>query len=86
VQPAEVIQQLHGFVAEQFLGGDAAELTPETPLLEWGIIDSLGIAQLVAFISERLGVNIPAAELTPGNLASLRALADLVIRLAGTAP
>jgi len=44
--------------------------------LSSGIIDSLGILQLVTFIEERFGVQVPDEDVVYENFHSVKALAD----------
>jgi acyl carrier protein len=46
-------------------------LSNETPLLEAGILDSLGLLQLVVFLQERFGITVDEADLVPENFASV---------------
>jgi acyl carrier protein len=46
-------------------------LSNETPLLEDGILDSLGLLQLVVFLEERFGITVAEADLVPENFASV---------------
>ena len=48
-----------------------------------GIIDSLGMMQLVAFVEERFEIEIPDAEMTSANFASVNAIAALVEKQKG---
>ena len=53
---AEISARLIAFIRERFLDGDAAgELDETSPLLEWGIINSLNTVILLSFISEEFG-------------------------------
>jgi len=50
----------------------------EDDLIESGVIDSLGIFQLVAFLEERFGVAIGDEEIVPENFGSVLAIERLV--------
>jgi acyl carrier protein len=76
-----LIAELREFIAREFLHGKDEGLNATTPLIEWGIIDSIAIVALGEFVSKRFGVVIPNAELKPSNLASLETIASLVNRL-----
>jgi acyl carrier protein len=76
------VQPLHTFVVQEFLEGQGEDLDRDSPLLELGIIDSFSLAELVSWCDERFGIRIPERELTPENLASINALAQLLDRLA----
>jgi acyl carrier protein len=77
----EIERLLIRYLAEEKLDGDESQLTNTTPLLAWGILDSLGVVELTAFIQSRLGVAIPADDVTAENMESVAAVAALVMRL-----
>jgi clorobiocin biosynthesis protein CloN5 len=53
---SEISARLIAFIRERFLDGDAAgELDETSPLLEWGVINSLNSVILLSFISEEFG-------------------------------
>lgn len=74
------LEPLSRFIIREFLHGDAS-LTPETPLLEWGVIDSMTIIDVIVFISEQLGVRVPDEEIRPDNFATVRALSRMLAAL-----
>jgi acyl carrier protein len=50
----------------------------DEPLIESGIIDSLGILKLEVFLDETFGVTFSEGELVPQNLENLRVLCEFV--------
>jgi acyl carrier protein len=60
---------------------DAGELTPVTPLVESGLLNSLQTARLLSFLERRFGVRVPPAQLVRRNFENLQAVADLVVSL-----
>lgn len=54
------------------------DIADDDNLIENGVIDSLGIFQLVAFLEERFGVTIGDEEITPENFGSVTAIERLV--------
>jgi acyl carrier protein len=76
-----MLGELKRFVGSELLDGRDAGLDEHTPLLEWGIIDSLSIAELVSFTDERFAITVPQSEVTPLNLKDLAAFVDLLARL-----
>jgi acyl carrier protein len=77
----EAAEDLRKYIVEQILDGrNADELDFGTPLLEWGIIDSLTIVDLVVFVKSRFSIDLPASELVPENLESIQALTALMER------
>ncbi|QWF82458.1 acyl carrier protein [Amycolatopsis sp. CA-230715] len=79
--------RLIDFIREKFLAGDPdGELTAESPLLQWGILDSLKVAILLTFIREQLGVIVPFQHLSAKNFGTVRSMAVLVTELGEPAP
>lgn len=71
--------ELLGFIRDQFLDGDpAGELTEETPLLAWGVLDSFKTARLLGFIEDELGAHIPPEQLYAANYRDVRSIAAMV--------
>ncbi len=67
------------FIRTQFLDGDATgELTDETPLLAWGVLDSFKTARLLSFIQDELDSQIPPEQLYAGNFRDVRSIAAMV--------
>lgn len=75
------IGPLRAFVEERHLDGRAT-LLDDTPLLEWGVLDSLALADLIAFVEERFAIGVPLDAITPDNFRSLRTIATLLVTLA----
>jgi acyl carrier protein len=63
------------YVKKELLRGRGANLTVEDDLLSAGIIDSLGILQMVAFIEQRFHIQVPDEDVVYENFHSIRALA-----------
>jgi acyl carrier protein len=57
--------------------GNRADLTDDYPLLENGVIDSLGLLRIVEFLESQCGAEIDDRELVPANFATLAAIARL---------
>ena len=76
-----MIPELRNFIAREFLNGKDEGFDATTPLIEWGIIDSIAIVTLRDFVSTRFGVEIPHSELKLSNLSSLTTIASLIARL-----
>ena len=63
------------FVARQFPHAGRAAPGDDDPLLDSGVVDSLGILEIVGFLGEEFGIEVSDEELTPENFASVNALA-----------
>jgi acyl carrier protein len=55
-----------------------AHLDDDEDLIDSGVVDSLGIFQLVAFLEERFGIAIADAEITPDNFGTIARIERLV--------
>jgi len=53
----------------------------DTELLEQGLLDSLLLMHLMAFLERRHGIEIPDEEVVPENFATLRRIRALVARI-----
>ena len=78
----EMLSELTQFVGRELLDGRDAGLDEHTPLLAWGVIDSLSVAELLSFTSERFGIDVPQDEVSPENLKDLDSYVGLLGRLA----
>lgn len=57
----------------------AMDLTPDTPLIESGIIDSLTLFKLIDFVQKQFVVKIKPSEITLENFATVWAIEQLLI-------
>lgn len=64
------------YIKEELLRGRMNDLKPEDDLLSSGVINSLGILQLVSFVEERMGIEIPDEDVVYENFHSVAALTD----------
>ena len=81
MQQTEVIEQLKGYISREILDGKDIGLDDSTPLLEWGIINSMEIARIVSFIQSRFDVGIPDDKILPEYFMNLTAISGLVMEL-----
>lgn len=63
----------------------SVEVTEDTPLLESGLLDSLLLMNLIAFLERKYGIEIPDEKVVPENFDSLRSIRLLITRLASSA-
>jgi acyl carrier protein len=76
----EMLDELKLFGVSELLVGRDTGLDEHTPLLAWGVLDSLSVNVLVSFTSERFGINVPQGEVTPDNLKDLDAYVAMLLR------
>lgn len=75
---------VHGYLLREFLAGeDPAELTPETPLISGGVLDSIGTLKLVGYLEKHFGIELEPHEADVDHLDSLTAITRLVGRKLG---
>ena len=75
---AQILKRLTTYVAEEILEGEDDGLDGQSPLLEWGVLNSIEIVRLQAFILETFEVEISSDLVTPEHFATLDAITRLV--------
>jgi acyl carrier protein len=76
----DVATRIREFIRQEILFEDSpSAVTDETPLLN-GVMDSLGLMQLVAFVEEEFGVEIEDAEMTSSHFRTVADVEELVGR------
>jgi acyl carrier protein len=81
--PTAVTDDLLAYVRKEFLDDDdSADLTATSPLLEWGILNSMTTVRLVAHVKSEFGVVIPPQRMSAGNFRDLESIVQLVQELA----
>lgn len=76
----KMLGELRQFVVNELLDGRDTGLDEHTPLLAWGVLDSLSVSVLVSFTTERFGIEVPQSEVTPENLKDLDAYVAMLTR------
>ncbi|MDA7429492.1 acyl carrier protein [Primorskyibacter aestuariivivens] len=72
-------QSLRSFIAEEFaLDIPADRLTPELDLIETGIVDSLGVLKLIAFLEGEYDLTITPDELDADLYRSIGQIEELI--------
>jgi acyl carrier protein len=76
-----VTAELEAFIVDEIaVGHGLGSIALDEDLLARGVIDSLGVTQLVAFIEDRFSVRIVDEELTPANFRSLEHMDAFIAR------
>jgi acyl carrier protein len=73
-------QVLLDFVRRNLDSEADVDVTLDTPLLSDGLIDSMGLTLLAAFVEEEFHVPFDGTELRAGGPETIRALLDLIAR------
>jgi acyl carrier protein len=73
---SKTARRIRLFIEEELLDGEPA---PDD-LMSVGLIDSLGVEQMIAFVEETFGITFDDDDVVPENLASIDALAAFIDR------
>lgn len=65
-------------VNELHWNGNRELLTPDYPLIENHVLDSLGLFTMVTFVEEQFGVEVRDEELVPENFGTIGAITKLI--------
>ena len=73
--------EIKSFINSEILGGDFnVQLTDDTHLIDAGIIDSMGIMKLLAYLEDTFSIKIDGDDLVPENFESIDAICGLVAK------
>jgi len=64
-------QRIRSYIIKKFPNSRKKMLDDDLPLLQSGIIDSLGVLDVVAFLEQTFSIKIEDDELTPENFGSI---------------
>ena len=78
-------QEIRTFIIDTFLFGEAEGLTDDTSFLDWGVIDSTGVLELVTHLEQAYEIRVDGTEMIPENLDSVNAVAAFLERKIGAA-
>jgi acyl carrier protein len=81
VQDQVIFESLRAYVSERILQDSSVTIEPDTPLLEWGILNSISTLQLIGFIREQFQVDVPPEEVAGRNFKDLRSISQLLAQL-----
>ena len=75
-----ISEQVRQFMYQNFLLGEEFALGDSDSFLQNGVIDSMGVLELIAFLQETYGITVENEELVPENLDTLEDLTAYVSR------
>lgn len=80
-EQSEVKDQIREFITENLAQPKGiSAFSDDDSLMENGVMDSLGIFRLVAFLEENMGIRVSDDEINPENLKNLNTIEELVLR------
>ena len=71
---------IRSFILRKFPAARKKAITDDSPLLESGVIDSLGMLDVVAFLEESFNIKVLDEELVPENFADINRMAAFAER------
>jgi acyl carrier protein len=75
---AGVAELVRSFLLKKLPSAKKKSFNDDAPLLEAGIIDSLGVLDLVGFLERSFAIRITDDELTPETFASVKSIVSFV--------
>jgi acyl carrier protein len=76
----DVAGSIRSFIQDELMFGDASVKVEKDTSLCDGIIDSIALMELVAFLEERFGIQIDDTDLSAENFRTVGAIEQLVVR------
>jgi acyl carrier protein len=80
----QVIDAIRRFLSQDLRIADAQTLAPDVPLVQKGVIDSIELMQVAAFVEKEFGITVDETEVVPSNFRSLSTMAAFVERKRAT--
>ena len=71
-------EELIEYIMKEFVEDPDEELDENTPLISAGLIDSLSVVSLVAFIDKKYGVKIPDEKGTVDNFETISKIIETI--------
>ena len=78
VEAGTTKSKITNFILDKFPGARKRQLAEDTPLLEAGIVDSIGVLEIVAFIEQNFALTVSDDDLLPENFGSIACIARFV--------
>jgi len=83
----DIESEIRKFIAKNLLySGDGFRYGDDVSFLEEGIVDSIGVMELVAFVEENYKIQVNDQDVTPDNFDSVNWLATYIRRNLAVAP
>ncbi len=76
----DVISAVRRFLEKDLRIANAESLAEELPLVQKGVIDSIELMQVVAFLEKEFGIEVDETEILPAHFRNLASMAAFVAR------
>ena len=81
VNEAQIVSETRHYITENFLyARPNYVVSEEEHLMERGVVDSMGMVELITFLQDQFGVEPADDEITEENFATLRRIATFVMK------
>jgi len=77
-EDTNIVVVVRNFIVQKFPLARRRNITDDDNLLETGVIDSLGVLEIVTFLREEFSLEVEDDELTPENFQSISSIAGFV--------
>ena len=74
----KIESKIREFIIKNLYYAEDSPITDEASFLETGVVDSMGVMELVAYIQSEFGVEVAQQEIVVENFDSISKLADFV--------
>jgi acyl carrier protein len=83
----EIREQIRKYIAETFLFSDNGfNLSDDVSFLDEGVMDSMGVLELIMFAEETFSISVEDNEIKPDNFDSVNKLYDYIQRKKTASP
>jgi acyl carrier protein len=77
----QISQTMRKFLFENYLFGyDENDFSNDSSFLDFGVLDSTGILELIIFLESEFDIEVPDMEILPENLDSVNCVSRLVYK------
>jgi acyl carrier protein len=77
----DIETQIRSYISKNLLYSDNGfNYSDEVSFLEEGIVDSIGVLELVSFVEEKFNIPVRDQDVTPDNFDSVKRLAEFIRR------
>jgi acyl carrier protein len=73
-----MVERLQDYISSHFMGSRRRRVLEDEPLLESGILDSIGVLDLLGYLENEFGIVVQDDDLVPENLQSVNRIAEFV--------
>ncbi|MBI1722719.1 MAG: acyl carrier protein [Gemmatimonadetes bacterium] len=71
-------EKIRTFITQMSMDASGSAIADDTPLLDSGVMDSMGVLELVTFLESEFGVKVQDEEIVPENFETVVRIAAFV--------